>query len=842
MKIRKTRSLILAVLTASSSIAAFSSCGKKAEPVKQRRTNVYSAEEIPLPEEARYVQSLSASGGKAYVFYSAGYYVTYDAEGNEVKRVKESEFTWEDDAPVLYANSVDEAYEEDGEPVEEPTGWTNYESVPMITTVDLASKQYSTVEADGGDILMNGNMNGRFQMGTDGRLYGVSTQWNWNEETQESSQSTSLITLDPKTGEMGIAAQFGDDLKTKAGMDPSEYFYINNCVIGSDVLYVQTEKDVLVLDLDGNYKTKLDLGITAADYWLNGMYSSGDRLMLSCYVDGKQKFMMVDGGKASEFTVQTGEDMTLSAMNPVAADDGHLYFNSSTGIYAYDTATGSFGELLNYINSDIDTSDMNEFVFLEDGRILTSSSSYGIVYDRAIVGKPAPDNPVLTLYTRVPDEQLAEEIILNVGMIYADYNLRRAMIRFNKQNTGVRLAIKDYSIYNNEENEWTGAITKFNNDIVTGSLPDIVLLNSEMPVESYFSKKVFVDLNKFIDDPEKGIDRSTLVTNILDANLTDGKLYSMIYSYNVSTLLAKSEIVGTKEGWTFEEMMAAIKKLPEGARAFFDYTRDNLVEVFFTNSMNSFIDWEAGKSYFDTPGFIEFAKYLKDCPEKGYWEELYGDNYEYDPDLQRQYEEGYQLRFARNMALFQMLSIYDASAYQNACNNFLTTEVTAIGYPRQGEGNGAVIVPNIELAISAKTAAQDEAWEAFKFFLGDEGLSENWGLTVNKAEFDARFANAKENYGDWGGYTEEDRQWMKEAGYSDEYINYMMKSRTPYDPALTEACRRIVTNASVVARTDSALVDIVKEDLSAVFSGQKTAEDVAKQIASRVDLYVAEHK
>ena len=54
------------------------------------------------------MQSLSASGGKAYVFYSAGYYVTYDAEGNEVKRVKESEFTWEDDAPVLYANSVEE--------------------------------------------------------------------------------------------------------------------------------------------------------------------------------------------------------------------------------------------------------------------------------------------------------------------------------------------------------------------------------------------------------------------------------------------------------------------------------------------------------------------------------------------------------------------------------------------------------------------------------------------------------------------------------------------------------------------------------------------------------------
>ena len=53
--------------------------------------------------------------------------------------------------------------------------------------------------------------------------------------------------------------------------------------------------------------------------------------------------------------------------------------------------------------------------------------------------------------------------------------------------------------------------------------------------------------------------------------------------------------------------------------------------------------------------------------------------------------------------------------------------------------------------------------------------------------------------------------------------------------------RSLIENTTVIARTDSGLVDIVKEDLSAVFAGSKSAEDAARQIASRVGIYVSEH-
>ena len=45
--------------------------------------------------------------------------------------------------------------------------------------------------------------------------------------------------------------------------------------------------------------------------------------------------------------------------------------------------------------------------------------------------------------------------------------------------------------YNNADNDYTGSVTQFNNDIITGNIPDIILLDSSLPIESYFQKDVY---------------------------------------------------------------------------------------------------------------------------------------------------------------------------------------------------------------------------------------------------------------------------------------------------------------------------------------------------------------
>jgi len=50
----------------------------------------------------------------------------------------------------------------------------------------------------------------------------------------------------------------------------------------------------------------------------------------------------------------------------------------------------------------------------------------------------------------------------------------------------------------------------------------------------------------------------------------------------------------------------------------------------------------------------------------------------------------------------------------------------------------------------------------------------------------------------------------------------------------------LINGARTVSRTEKDLVDIVKEELSAVFAGSIPADVAAKQIASRVGIYVSE--
>ena len=821
---KKIISTVLAVLLAASSLASFAGCKKKAaEPVKEKRTNVYAGEDIVLPSDVRYIQRLVAAGNKAYLTYSAEYMVTYNAMGEEVER--QNGYNWE---------------EADKKQQSLPEGWyVNYESKPMLCTVDVDSKTSTSAPFEYNE-EENGYLNSDLYASPDGRLMGITNKWTYNEDYTESTSTYNLLSVDPVTGDAKTTLL--NDALMKAGFDPS-ITYVNSCVVKDGEVMIALEGGAIVVtDLEGNYKTKLDLNMS--DGWINWMGVSGDRLVISYNDNGGMKLKYSENG---EF-VQIPNETIGSNGNLFACDDDNLYFNNSLGISAYNFTDGTYKEVLNYINSDIVNNGTT--AFLEDGRLLMASTTWN---------RDDTSTTTLSVYHRIPDEELAEEIILRLGCIYINYNLRSTIVKFNKQNTGVRVTVVDYSSYNNEDNEWTGASKQFNNDIATGKLPDIIQLDSSLPIDSYFHKNIFVDLNTLIDDPEKGIDRSTLEENILTANLTNGKLNSLILNYSINTLLAKSDKVGTNAGWTFEEMMKAINAMPEGSRAFFDYSRDQIIDNFFSYSMDSFVDWKTGKTYFDTPGFIEFVNYLKTCPEKSYWDERYGDDYEYDPERERAFEEEYGLRFYNDKALFQMGYFSSFVDYLYTLNQFATADVTAIGYPREGEGNGAVIIPNLELAISAKSAARDQAWDFIKYVLADDDImNSGWQFSISKSAMNELYAKSEENYGgstiladddvavdEEGNAIEPEENdpyaWMREEGYSEDYINYQKNSNRKYDQAAVDYIRGIVENATKIARTDSSLVDIVREDLSAVFAGAKSAEDAAKQIASRVGIYVSEH-
>ncbi|MBR5312886.1 MAG: carbohydrate ABC transporter substrate-binding protein [Clostridia bacterium] len=807
--VKKIASAALAVVMAASSLTALSSCGKK-EPVKEKRTNVYSGIEITLPEGVDYVQNLFHAGENICMMYNKVFTITYNESGEEVGRVP--------------------GYQWDSEGLQDGW-WQDYQTSNYVATLDSASGEISEVKID---VIQNDTGNSYMHSmrgGADGTAWALINTWEYADDYSWSRNTYTLRAVDPVSGEMSEGVLLNDAL-LNAGIDEAN-MYINNFVVTeAGKIYLSTDTCIVGVDRNGTFKEKIQLD---EDGWMNGMFAHGEKLYTLFYPNsGSQKLKVIEDGKITDISTETLKDIMQAAYSFYGFSDTKMYYSTNSGIHVYDFTTDTTAELMNYINSDVDSGSTGSAVVLPDERIAIVQTDWS---------SDVSTNTV-ALLSRVPDEQLQEEIILDLGCLYSDYYLTKAIIKFNKQNTGVRISVRDYSQYNNEDNEWKGASIQFNNDIVTGNVPDIVLLSSELPAESYFQKGLFADLYSFMDDPEIGVSRADYLENVLKACEVDGKLYSMILSFTLSTLAAKSEFVGTESGWTLAEMMEVIRNMPEGMSAFLEYSRQNVLENFFSYSMDTFVNWETGETYFEDEGFVEFMKFLETCPEKGFWEAMYPDDgteYVYDEELEKEYYQKYDLRFYKDYSLFSMANISNFTRIMNDRGMFATKDITYIGFPTNDESsNGATILPQAELAVSAQSLAQREAWSFIKFVLNDETYNANtWAFSTNLRRLEEKKAKAADDYYYYE-QTEDDLAWYKEY-YSEEYFQYMLTRNQPLDESTIDQTMDIIRGASKVQRSDSALLDIINEELSVFFSGTRSAEETAKIINSRARIYVSEN-
>ncbi|MBQ8513697.1 MAG: carbohydrate ABC transporter substrate-binding protein [Clostridia bacterium] len=890
MTAKRIAAAALAGLMALSCASALTSCKKDKGPVMSRRTNVYAGEELPLPEGVTYVQNMFTANESVYLIYNTEYSIVRNEMGEEMLRkagyywqamnyeevvedtivdeeiavpyaasakiAVETAVAVETEAPVVEVPETEADVDLNGDGIADkpassdvklptsadeivfgeqysnvllPEGWYfDYTSVQSLAQVPFAGGDPVVTEVPKND---PDAYSSAMSISPAGDLYMIMQKWSYDEETMMSTTKYTLERINITTGELVSTADLNAEL-ANADLDPNNFYIGSLTIDNAGNLYVNADSVIIQLDENGKYvsKTELDSG------WINQLLGMGDKLMVMFYSDTAQTYQIkiMENGELTSVESVTLKNLMQNYYGLYGTGENKLYYGTASGISVYDFTTDTAEEILNYINSDIDFNTVNRTIVLPDGRVLMSNTDWS----------SNENNTTLSIMERIPDEQLKDEIIVTVGSTTTDYQLTKAIIAYNKKNTGTRISVKSYDQYNNQENEWTGAVTQFNNDIITGNVPDIVLISSDLPSASYFKKGIFADLNQFIDDEEIGIDRSKYLANVFDACSLDGRQYSMILSFRLRTLMAKSQYVGTESGWTFEDMMKVINTMPEGMRAFFDQGRDGIISSFFSMAMSSFVDWGDGTTKFESEGFIDFIKYLSTCPEKGYWEAYYdtmGDNYVYDEEKEREMQENYELRHYRGTALFEFAYMNSFTALLEQMSNFATTEVTAIGFPTDDESsNGAMILPNIELAISAKSSAKEQAWDIIKFFMDDETLNNaSWRFSTNIEIMEKSLANASENYYYYN--SGDDYSWYLEAGYSEDYVNYLKSRNIPFDQAACDAVMDLVKGAKEVQRSDSALVDIIKEELSVFFAGSRSAEETARIIASRANIYIAEN-
>lgn len=602
-----------------------------------------------------------------------------------------------------------------------------------------------------------------------------------------------------------------NDIPELAALGTGDYFYAGGIFLEKNAVYLSVMGNYAKFDTEGVFQNILQTEdgsslestslyvlendkVAAVNYEETGIYAA--------YID-------LDTGKISDRTKLPGYSYEYSIYSGSGYD---LYLVNGYGVYGYNIGDEDKTQIMNYLDSDLAISMVYSLVPLNDREFLArydDIETYDTFFGR---------------FSKVDPKDVKDKETLVLACSGLNWNVRTAVANFNKNNENYRITIQDYdSMYGNDTDYLAGA-SRLNADIISGRVPDILLISSYMPVESYISKGLFADLKPFIEADEE-LELNDLMPNIVDAYSMNGSWYRLVPYYTISTMIAKSSDVGTQRGWTVQEARDVLASKPAGTQFVNTTTRDTMLTNSLIIAGNQFIDWESGKCSFDSEGFIQLLEFVNEFPA------------EIDDTMfTNEYWENYDTMWRDGRALTQMTSLSSFRDFNRMEKGTFGADITVIGYPAANE-DGSAIVAGFELAMSSKSSNQNGAWEFMRYFLTSDYQSDLeycFPISITRMNEMAEEATKPETYTDENGNEVEFEETY--------YMGGMEITIPPMTQQEADELKGLLYSFTNVYNYNENLIQIIQEEAAPYFAGQKSPEEVAAIIQSRTQVYVNESR
>ncbi len=575
----------------------------------------------------------------------------------------------------------------------------------------------------------------------------------------------------------------------------------------------------VTVDSEGNVSQPMKLSAESSRFQnMDRMMARDDGTIIFTYYDDEWTNMYVATYDIEADTISEGTKLPSNLMwmgyNSMAAGiNNDLVFSTSNGIYSYTLGDTEIKQMMSYVNSDLNVGSINQIMVLDDTHFLASYNDNSYEYKLHC-----------SLFTKVKPEDIPDKEVIVIAGSYVDGDLKKRAIEYNKESQTHRIVINEYDMYNSGDDYMAG-YTKLNNEIISGNMPDILITEGmDANLDSYIAKGLLADIGALIAKDEE-LSKKEFMENVFEAYKVDGKLYQLIPSFRVQTVIGKKSILGERNGWTMEEMQEVLASMPEETKVFGDMTRDNFIYYMMDFGGSDFVDVTTGKCNFNSQQFIDMLEYAKTLP-KELSEDYYADETWY---------LNYQSQYREDRTLLMPLYINGFSDMKYQINGFFGEDVTYVGFPSD-HGTGAIIAVNNSYVLSAKSKKLDAAWDFIRYYLTDEYQNKmNWGIPVSKDAFQEKSKDATcKSY------------WVNEKGEKEEYDDYfdINGESIILEPLNQQQLEELVTCIESVNKRSyysQELQKIITEEVEAFFTGQKSAADVAKIIQSRAQIYVNEN-
>ena len=351
-----------------------------------------------------------------------------------------------------------------------------------------------------------------------------------------------------------------------------------------------------------------------------------------------------------------------------------------------------------------------------------------------------------------------------------------------------------------------------NNDILSGSVPDIVLTSAEN-ITAHIRKGLFADLYPFID-ADTELSRADFVAGTLVAPEQDGTLPTVLLSYNLLTAVGDPDVVGSTPGWTWEEFYSVLAANPQAKTPYYLYNRYYVLLYQLMLGGSSYLDYATGTAHLDSPEFVRILESSAAYPAEN------GD-YTADP----------KPVFAARQSLLNIQFIGDFRSVI-AQNYAFDGPVVYKGFPSDA-GGGSAFTSVLRGGITSYCTDPDAAWRFLRTLLLPE-FQDNiqHSLPVRRDSLQ-KLAQAAAEPGQMAGLP----PYLAGVTLTDSQKEYWQRGITAEESA---ALLALIENTDVLYQYDSTIASILWEEADYFYNGVRTAEEAAALIQNRVQTYLAE--
>lgn len=389
----------------------------------------------------------------------------------------------------------------------------------------------------------------------------------------------------------------------------------------------------------------------------------------------------------------------------------------------------------------------------------------------------------------------AEGTVLHLTCWIEDMELDRLIEMFEETHPGVTVEVKQYY---DDATDFSTATSRMNAELATGGDVDLYYLENAIDVMSLVNAGLLADLYPLMESDES-FAADDYYKNIWEAMELYGALYEIPSGFQIGAIVGPQSFLGDRTGWTIEEYETFASQQAE-PETVLPQTRSTMLNNMMAYAMFDYIDVDAGTCSFDSESFANWLEFVASFPE-------YVDNtVAAEAQAKGSWTSG----------------LYHYIQYRDEFGDALQF----VGFPSDSAYNPC-IETLLSFGISSQTEQPELCWEFIKTMLSQEYQEQVIAYSsfpLRKSVFEGQLSAAMLPSVEEGALVSGDSMLG------------------PLTQEETDRLRKLVNSLSKIRFRYEDVTNIIAEETSGFFQGDKTAEAASKIIQNRVSIFLSEHQ